>query len=144
MSEISYKVDYYRWTQEQAQLLREHRLGEIDLANIIEEIASMGASERGEFAHRLEVLLLHLLKWHYQADYPYRRSWQLTIVEQRKRIAVRLRKSPSLKRFVAEELRDAYDVAKTAAERETGLPESTFPTDCPWTFEQMMNPEFWT
>ncbi|MDQ5770480.1 DUF29 domain-containing protein [Thiothrix subterranea] len=142
MGATAYKADYYEWTIEQAQLLKENRLGEIDLANLIEEVESMGASERNEFAHRLEVLLMHLLKWQYQADYPYRRSWQLTIIEQRKRLAARLRKSPSLKHHASEELTDAYDVAKIGAERETGLPESTFPTECPWSFEQVMNPDF--
>ena len=142
MGAVAYKADYYGWTQEQARLLHEHRLGEIDLANIVEELESMGASERNEFAHRLEILLMHLLKWRYQPDYPYRRSWMLTIIEQRKRIAARLRKSPSLKHHAIEELIDAYDVAKVAAERETGLPGSTFPNECPWTFAQVTDSEF--
>ncbi|WP_287602380.1 DUF29 domain-containing protein [Thiothrix sp.] len=142
MGAVAYKADYYGWTQEQARLLHEHRLGEIDLANIVEELESMGASERNEFAHRLEILLMHLLKWRYQPDYPYRRSWMLTIIEQRKRIAARLRKSPSLKHHALEELVDAYDVAKVAAERETGLPESTFPVECPWTFGQVTDSDF--
>lgn len=143
MGAVAYKADYYEWTQEQARLLRENRLGEIDLANIVEELESMGASERNEFANRLEVLLMHLLKWCYQSGYPYRRSWQLTIIEQRKRIAARLRKSPSLKHHAAEELTDTYDVARISAERETGIPASTFPEACPWTFEQVISPEFW-
>jgi hypothetical protein len=37
----------------------------------------------------------------------------------------------------------AYRLAAIEAERETGLSESTFPTVCPFSFEQMMDERFW-
>jgi len=73
-----YDRDFYAWANEQAALLRAGKLSDADVANIAEEIESMGRSEKRELVSRLVVLLLHLLKWQYQ---PARRgrSWQVTI-----------------------------------------------------------------
>ncbi len=40
-------------------------------------------------------------------------------------------------------LTDAYGDAVQLAIAETDLPESTFPTECPWTFERFMAEDFW-
>ena len=66
MNEVKYEQDFYGWTQEQARLLREGRFAELDVANVIEEIETLGRSERRELVSRLRVLLLHLLKWQHQ------------------------------------------------------------------------------
>ncbi len=137
----AYERDYFGWTQEQTALLRAGRLDALDTEHLIEEIESMGNSERREFETRLEVLLLHLLKWRHQ---PARRSqsWRLTIAEQRRRIERRLQHSPSLKAIADEALTEAYEVAILAAARETGLDETAFPAQCPWTLEQSMTQDY--
>jgi len=48
MSTLAYDQDFYGWTQEQARLLREHRISELDFENLLEEIESMGKSEKRE------------------------------------------------------------------------------------------------
>lgn len=137
-----YERDYYAWANEQAGLLRAGKLAEADVANIIEEIESMGRSERRELINRLVVLLLHLLKWRYQ---PALRgnSWRLSIKEQRIRLASHLEDNPSLKMRLDEAISQAYRLATIEAERETGLPESTFQATCPFAFEQIMDDGFW-
>jgi len=101
----------------------------------------MGASERRELGNRLAVLLAHLLKWQFQ---PERRgtSWRLTIKEQRQRSARVLRQNPSLKSRLAEMAADAYQDARLMAARETGCEEGGFPADCPYSLEQIQDPEF--
>ncbi|WP_338070450.1 DUF29 domain-containing protein [Bathymodiolus platifrons methanotrophic gill symbiont] len=75
---INYNTDFYGWTQEQAALLKAGRLSDLDIDNLLEEVETMGRSEKRELDSRLTVLLIHLLKWQYQ---PVRRgrSGQLTI-----------------------------------------------------------------
>ncbi|MFC0139678.1 DUF29 domain-containing protein [Erwinia mallotivora] len=63
--------------------------------------------------------------------------------EQRRKIERRLKKSPSIKHKLPEIVDDAYGDAVIAAERETNIRRSVFPTACPWTFEQVMDAEFW-
>ncbi len=59
-------------------------------------IEDMGNRHADEIESRLTILLMHLLKWKYQPG-NILSSWTGTIREQRLRIAMRLKKMPSLK-----------------------------------------------
>ena len=96
MASSLYKTDFYSWTQYQAQLIRSGNLEALDLDNLLEEIESMGRSERRQLSHRLDVLLMHLLKWLFQPD-QRSNSWQGSIKEQRFRIYRLLKANPGLK-----------------------------------------------
>ena len=132
-----YERDFYAWTQIQATLLREQQFTQLDLDHLIEEIESMGRSERRQLLSRLEILLMHLLKWQHQSELRGR-SWELTIVEQRRRIAKLLSANPSLRNQLPDLLPEAYDDATFGAMRETGLPQATFPALCPWAVEEVL------
>jgi len=142
MSGKLYETDFYAWANEQAALLRAGKLSAADIEHIAEEIESMGRTEKRELINRLKVLLMHLLKWQCQ---PVGRSisWQLTIKEQRREVARHLADNPSLKARLPETMADAYGDAVIAAARETSMPEDTFLTDCPWSFEEIMDAAFW-
>lgn len=137
-----YEQDFYAWANEQAALLRSGQLSAADIEHIAEEIESMGKTEKRELVSRLAVLLMHLLKWQFQ---PAGRSvsWQLTIKEQRRKVARHLADNPSLKARLSETMTDAYGDAIIAAARETSLLEEGFPVECPWTFEQIGDATFW-
>lgn len=137
-----YEQDFYAWANQQAALLRAGQLSAADIENIAEEIESMGKTEQRELENRLTVTLLHLLKWQFQ---PGRRgaSWQATIRVQRRDLARHIGRNPSLKPEIAEAITYAYENAKIEAAAETGLPEVTFSSVCPWSFEQIMDDRFW-
>ncbi|PQQ39162.1 DUF29 domain-containing protein [Photorhabdus luminescens] len=137
-----YDSDFYGWIQEQAGLLRSGDLSQLDTENLLEEIEAIGRSERRELRSRLEILLAHLLKWRYQAD-RRGRSWELTIEEQRDKAIDCLQESPSLKNKLNEHLEKAYIAARRLAEKETLINRNIFPETCPWTFEQIMDENFW-
>jgi ribosomal protein L29 len=136
MSDL-YDRDFYAWASQQSDLLRAGKLSEADIANIAEEIATMGRSEKRELTSRLSVLLLHLLKWRFQPNLRSR-SWDLTIREQRREVASVLADNPSLRATLDTVLSNAYGSALLAARRETGLPKAAFPASCPWTFDEAM------
>ncbi len=135
---IDYQTDYYGWTEEQARLLKSGRWQEVDIENIIEEIESMGRSEKRSLESRLIVLITHLLKWQYQ---PTRRgkSWQLTIKGQRVSCSDVLDDNPSLKNKLDELFIKSYYRAKLEAAKETGLDEDSFPETCPYTLDQVFD-----
>ncbi|ARN81337.1 DUF29 domain-containing protein [Methylocystis bryophila] len=137
-----YEKDFYAWAHEQAALLRGGRLAEADIEHIAEEIESMGKAEKRELVARLTVLLLHLLKWRCQPNLQGA-SWRATIDVQRLDIADLLEDNPSLKSLLPEVVARAYRKATKEAERETGLPETTFPAVCPWSFETATDAGFW-
>lgn len=142
MSGNLYETDFYAWANQQAALLRAGKLSAADIEHIAEEIESMGKTEQRELESRLTILLLHLLKWQFQ---PTRRgaSWEATIRVQRRDLARHIDRNPSLNPKIAEALSYAYENAKIEAAAETGQPETTFPAEGPWPFDQIMDEAFW-
>jgi Domain of unknown function DUF29 len=63
-----YERDFYLWLEQQAARLREGRLGQLDVANLLEEMGDMGRSEQHAVEGNLVVLLTHLLKYRLQPD----------------------------------------------------------------------------
>lgn len=136
-----YDSDFNAWTRRTAELLRAGRLGEIDLDQAAAEIEDMGKRDARELQSRMRVLLRHLLKWAIQ---PERRSasWRTTIDEQREVIVDLLAQSPSLRQLVAPRLGELYRSAVRRAARETALDASRFPTQCPYTLDQILDENF--
>lgn len=141
MGSIAYDKDVIAWAQEQARLLRAGQFHTLDIEHIAEEIEDVGKSEQRELANRIAVLLCHLLKWKYQ---PERRgsSWQRTIKEQRKAIALHIKETPSLKASLENPdwLGTVWADAVTKAIEETDL--DVFPENMPWAVEQVFSQEF--
>lgn len=134
--------DFYGWTQETAELLKQGRFTEVDLDNLIEEVESMGRSERNELVSRLSVLLAHLLKWRYQPD-RRGRSWRVTIETQRDEVQEVLADNPSLKPQITDVIARAYRKAVNMAAQQTNFERSDFPATCPWAWEQIIDDEFY-
>ena len=137
-----YDTDFYGWVNQQAQLLRSGKFTEADMDHIAEEVEDMGKNLIRTLESRLEILLIHLLKWQYQPTHRGT-SWQVTIVEQRLALAKHLRKNPSLKPKVPNAITESYADAMVRASVETGLPKNNFPEICPYRFEEIMDENFW-
>ncbi|WP_299410896.1 DUF29 domain-containing protein [Acaryochloris sp. IP29b_bin.148] len=126
-----YDQDFYAWTQHQIELLQAQQWEQVDIDNLIEEIASLGKRERQELRNRLGVLLGHLLKWRYQ---PEARSkiWFYTIKEQRQEIERHLRENPSLKPYLSEAVEIGYEKGLNLVGKETPLDPAKLPQVCPF------------
>ncbi len=136
-----YDEDFVAWSSEQAALLRAGRWAELDIDHIAEEIESLGRSDRRALASHVQVVLLHLLKWQFQPSLRGS-SWRQSIRNGRIRIAKLVKESPSLRRELPGFVTDEYQAARADAADETGLPLTAFPQDCPYTVEQILDPEF--
>lgn len=132
-----YEKDFYKWTQKQASILKRQDFSHLDLDNLIVEIESLGRSDKRALRSYLAVLLMHLLKSHYQAA-KKTNSWLNSIRNARIQIRMLLEDSPSLKRELPKLIEDAYEIALIEASEETGLPENTFHKACPWKFEDLI------
>ena len=141
LDNTEYDHDYFAWLTHQAKLLSERRFDGLDLDRLIDEIQDLAREEKREIESRLGVLLMHLLKWAYQ---PEKRSgsWASTMIEQRARILKRLQDSPSLRGYPAEVLDEEYATAVGRAAVETGIDRETFPLECPFTIEQVLDLDF--
>jgi hypothetical protein len=96
-----YEEDILLWSERQAELLRQHAGGvrtndPIDWLNIIEEIESVGRSERAALAIHIRIILEHLTKLEVSPAVAPRAGWCETIARARADVADLLEDSPSL------------------------------------------------
>jgi hypothetical protein len=106
---------------------------------ILEEIENN--SEKRAISSQLIRLLLHLLKWQYQ---PQRRSdsWLDSITDARTQIELTIKDSPSLKNYPQEQLTESYEKARRQAAKQTGLIISTFPEECLYDLELVLDEDW--
>jgi uncharacterized protein DUF29 len=140
MSKIQYEHDFSAWLQQQADALRAKDWPALDVDNLIEELETLGRSERNALWSHLRILLVHLLKWRYQPE-RRTRSCRGNITRARQNVTRRLQQH-SLRRELPDFITEAYTDARRLAADETGLPLATFPETCEWTAVELQNLDF--
>ena len=136
-----YEEDYVLWAETIAEQLRSQSYDQVDWSNLIEEIEDMSRRERKALQSNLIVLLLHLLKWQFQAEMRSG-SWGGSIVEHRQRLQADLQDSPSLRSVFPDIWESAYQKAIARAVAETGLAVAVFPIECPYGLEDVLDDGF--
>ena len=136
-----YERDFCLWVEEQARLLREGRLAELDIVNLIDEIEDLSISRKHAVTSHLVVILNHLIKHKFQ---PHRRSrsWLASIAEHRRRLRKEFQHAPSLRGYAREQFEECYQDGRHQALIETGLAPDALPSVPPYTLEQALDPEF--
>ena len=99
-----YDTDYQLWLDQTVAQLQTHDFSSIDLENLIEEIASLGKSDKRSISSYLMRLCEHLLKLKYWESERATslRGWKLEIRNFRLQIQAILQDSPSLKNYLRE------------------------------------------
>lgn len=138
---LLYDTDFALWAEETAQMLKDGRISDIDLENLIEEVEDLSRRERDALYSNLKIVLLHLLKWEFQ-HHKRSNSWRASMVEHRQRIKQQIKKSPSLKAYPEEILSECYADARELASVETGLPLNAFPADCLYAIADLLDSTF--
>ncbi len=136
-----YEADEHEWLWENAKLIDQGRVDEIDHEHIKEFLEDMAKRDHREVYSRLRVLLIHLLKWKYQ---PKKRtkSWKITMINQRDDLNFDFGESKTLKNYGIEQFSKAYKKARLLASTETDLNMSIFPEKAPFSFDEIMDDDF--
>lgn len=139
-----YEQDYNLWIETMIAQIKEHNFESVDWENVLEELESLGKSDKRELRNRLTVLIEHLLKLSYwEAEREANaRGWKNTIKEQRRQIKILLTDSPSLKPYLLEIFLECYADAREDAADNTGLSMDTFPSEPLFTLEEALNPHY--
>ena len=135
MDQNLYQTDFYGWTAQQAEALRCRAFDKADLANIIEEIETLGRSEESALESFYAVLCTHLLKAIHQPGMTTL-GWQKSVLNSRLAIGKVIRRNPGLKPKRDEAFAEAYKDARKVASLETALPLERFPVDAPFSREK--------
>lgn len=136
-----YRTDLALWSAQQAEALRSAARGGsnalIDWANVVEEIESLGASERHRLSSHIRTVLEHLMKLQASPAANPRIGWRETITRARADIEAVLEESPSLLREVPDRVarqhraarRIVHEALKQRGEPTTGLEILTYDSD---------------
>ena len=134
-----YDQDFCEWSENQATYLRNKEIEQLDFENLIEEIESLGRSNKSALTSYLTRLMIHLLKLTYAAHQKGNSlSWDSSVFHSRREIKYILKSSPSLKNFMNTIEQECYEDAKQGASLETLIKIEDFPKDCPWTLEEIL------
>jgi Domain of unknown function DUF29 len=136
-----YERDFCLWVAEQVRLLKDGRLEQLDVINLIDEIEDLSISRKHAVTGNLVVILNHLLKHQFQ---PRRRSrsWLSSIAEHRRRLRKEFQHAPSLRGYAREQFEECYQDVRRQALIETGLAADALPSISPYTIEQTLDPEY--
>lgn len=138
-----YEADFVIWVEQQAALLKQGRLSDLDVTNLIDEVEELGRSEKRALRSQVIRVIKHLLKLDYQPQaFYYLNSWRSSIAEGRTQIKLILQDSPSLKPYLVQVFAECYQDAVAEVVAETGLTQRMFPQECPYSQEQVLEPMF--
>ncbi|WP_257292750.1 DUF29 domain-containing protein [Endozoicomonas sp. ONNA1] len=154
-----YHTDHHKWLTQQLALLANKEFDKLDLDNLLEELELSIDDKIRELKRRLRTLIAHLLKCDYQTtilkdacNNHFVKKWLGTIKRTRIDIVDLFEKNHSLKNYVKETMVKAYQEAKEEAidgmniharNAYTPLDDNSFPDTCPWSFEQIMETEWY-
>ena len=120
-----YDRDILLWVEDTVAKLKAHDFEHLDLENLIEEVESLGISQRKELLSRLITLLEHLLKRQY-VDLPNDyKGWERTVRNQRIKLELLFKEAPSLKTKWDNSFADAWTIALKKVRED--YPNKTFP-----------------
>lgn len=141
-----YDDDFYAWTQAQARALKARDAAALDWPNLLEEIETLGRSEKRALQSGLQIALTHLLKLAYTlGSTDPMRGWRISARGGRRVAQRALAEQRSLRSQLDEVLPLAYGYAKQDAHDELsdhGDSHVPFPDTCPWTPEQVLDDDF--
>jgi Domain of unknown function DUF29 len=135
-----YADDFYVWTQRQTELLRARRFDELDLENLIEEVAELGEAVKKSVRSRVRTIIEHLLRLQHSPAPDPRPGWRETIRTQRDDLSDDL--TPALHHVLEQEIDGLYAQARSRAEgalRDHGehAAADALPEDCPYALDQI-------
>jgi len=139
-----YDSDYQLWLDKTVEQLRANDFSNLDLENLIEEIESLGKSDKRAISSYLMRLCEHLLKlkyWETEREMCFR-GWDLEVANFRLQIQAILKDSPSLKKHLNENFLFEYDNARKLFLKASKLNTSLTPEEPDFTLEQALDEDW--
>ena len=138
-----YEQDYLLWIEDIVHKLQTRDIKGLDFDNLIEEIESLGRSQKHELENRLGELFEHILKRTYVNMPDCYRGWVESIDKQRVSIKRLLKQAPSLKPYFSQVFDEVYEDTLKIVCR--GYPQCEFPDTWPFScdIDAMLNVDFW-
>ncbi len=139
-----YDTDYQIWLGQTLAQLRANDFDNLDLENLIEEIESLGKSDKRSISSYLMRLCEHLLKikyWEPERETSLR-GWKLEVRNFRLQIRAILKDSPSLKNYLRDDFLAEYQNGRKLFLDDSELDEALIPEEPGFTLEQALDEDW--
>ncbi|PSB00753.1 DUF29 domain-containing protein [Merismopedia glauca] len=133
-----YELDEHLWLQETIKILKENRLNDLDVDNLIEELEDLSKKDRNRVSNFLEQIVRHILLLQYWTiEYERNQNhWRAEI--QSFRTQLRKYLTTNLHNHLTDELELIYQDGLEYVREKAGF-SVDFPQNCPYTLEQLLD-----
>lgn len=132
-----YETDFSAWLESQVQALKKKDFEHLDIENLLEEMETLGTSEKSAIESYIVIILIHLIKRHVQADRSGK-SWDDSIINSRVQIETIIGKNPSLRSYPRQVFSKCYTRALKIASKQMSSEVRCFPSGCLWSIEEVL------
>lgn len=132
-----YEIDNEQWLEQTINLLKNNRLEELDLEHLIEELEELSRRDKLTVESFLEQIIRHLLLYQYWTEQNDDNSnhWKAEIMSFKTQINEYL--SQNLRNHLLTNQSKIYEKALKYVRQKTGY-KITFPKECPYSIEQLL------
>ncbi|MDJ0578818.1 DUF29 domain-containing protein [Crocosphaera sp.] len=143
-----YDTDFALWLEKQAIALKNRDINSLDWDNLVEEIESLGNRDKREINSLTYRLLSHLLFYCYWTDHRelYLNGWENEIDNFRNNLLALLESKTYYNYFLNQleiNYNKALKMANKKVERSKPYTLPSFPQNCPFTIEQILEEDFY-
>jgi hypothetical protein len=139
-----YEADYQLWLDQTIAQLKACNFSDLDLENLVEEIESLGKSQKQAISSYLMRLCEHLLKikyWESERE-TCLRGWKLEVRNFRLQIQAELEASPSLKSFLEDVFVKQYKNGRKLFLDASDLSGKLIPEEPKFSLEQVLDEDW--
>ena len=139
-----YDADYQCWLDRTVSQLQQQDFSNLDLDHLIEEIESLGRSDKRSISSYLMRLCEHFLKlqyWESERENCFR-GWKLEVANFRLQIQAILKDSPSLKNYLSENFVPEYRNGRKLFLNASELDARLIPLNPEFTLEQALDEDW--
>ncbi|MBR8826516.1 MAG: DUF29 domain-containing protein [Gomphosphaeria aponina SAG 52.96 = DSM 107014] len=133
-----YELDYLAWYEATLEQVKQKNLNELDLETLSKVLENLVRDTKRSGESYLKQIIIHLLLiefWH--SERIHHRHWAAEIVNFRTELEIDL--TTNLRKHLGKEKENIYGKAIKYVTIKTGLNKKTFPPQCPYTLEQLLD-----
>jgi hypothetical protein len=132
-----YETDFTAWLDTQVEALKRKDFAHLDIEHLLEEMETLGGSEKSAIESHLTIIMMHMIKQHIQSERSGK-SWNDSIVNARVQIAMIIEKNPSLHSYPREVFPKCYQRALKEAARQMKVETRQISGVAPWSLSEVL------
>ena len=115
----------------------------LDWGHLADELEQLGGSIKDSIQCELAAVIEHLLKLEHSSDAGSWTKWRAAVRKARRHLNDKIASNPSLASYPCVILTDAWLDGRDDALQDDSIARAALPEECPYTLEQLRNPDWW-